>query len=71
MILAGAAFFACAFIKETYAPVILKQKAAKMRKETGDERYWCKYDEKKSCKMTIQPELNGAELIFCLQSYRF
>ncbi|PQE22401.1 major facilitator superfamily transporter protein [Rutstroemia sp. NJR-2017a BVV2] len=48
MMLAGAAFFACAFIKETYAPVILKQKAAKMRKETGDERYWCKYDEKKS-----------------------
>jgi hypothetical protein len=51
MMLAGAAFFACAFIKETYAPVILKQKAAKMRKETGDERYWCKYDQKKSCKL--------------------
>lgn len=71
MMLAGAAFFACAFIKETYAPVILKQKAAKMRKETGDERYWCKYDEKKSCKSTVLAESDEAELTFYLQSCRY
>jgi hypothetical protein len=37
-------------IRETYAPSILKAKAAKMRKETGDDRYWCRYDEHMGCK---------------------
>jgi multidrug resistance protein len=31
-------------IKETYAPVILRQRAAKLRKETGDPRWWTRYD---------------------------
>ncbi|KAG4025476.1 hypothetical protein MFRU_057g00190 [Monilinia fructicola] len=48
MILAGCAWIACGFVKETYAPALLIKKAAKMRKETGDERYWCRYDQKKS-----------------------
>ncbi|KAB8293070.1 hypothetical protein EYC80_007430 [Monilinia laxa] len=48
MILAGCAWISCGFVKETYAPAILIKKAAKMRKETGDERYWCRYDQKKS-----------------------
>ncbi|KAK6593818.1 major facilitator superfamily transporter [Botrytis cinerea] len=48
MILSGCAWIACGFVKETYAPVILIKKAARMRKETGDERYWCRYDQKKS-----------------------
>jgi hypothetical protein len=34
-------------MKETYAPSILKAKAKRMRKETGDERWWSRYDEKK------------------------
>ncbi|KAJ7267696.1 MFS transporter [Mycena haematopus] len=28
------------FVPETYAPVLLKRKAAKLRRETGDESYW-------------------------------
>lgn len=28
------------FVPETYKPVILVQKAKRLRKETGDERYW-------------------------------
>lgn len=28
------------FLPETYAPVLLRKKAQKMRKETGDQRYW-------------------------------
>ncbi|KAI9643554.1 hypothetical protein NHQ30_008173 [Ciborinia camelliae] len=48
MMLSGCAWIACGFVKETYAPVILIKKAAKMREETGDERYWCRYDQKKS-----------------------
>lgn len=38
------AFFLCALcglcLPETYAPVLLKQKAQRLRKTTGDERYW-------------------------------
>lgn len=34
-------------VGETYAPVILRRRAAKRRKETGDDRYWSRYDEKK------------------------
>lgn len=35
-------------IKETYAPAILRKRAAQKRKETGDERYWSRYDEKEA-----------------------
>lgn len=34
-------------IKETYAPAILRKLAAQRRKETDDDRWWCRYDEKK------------------------
>ncbi|KAF2968914.1 hypothetical protein GQX73_g4701 [Xylaria multiplex] len=30
--------------KETYGPVILKHKAARIRKETNDDRWWTRYD---------------------------
>ncbi|KAI0154720.1 major facilitator superfamily transporter [Xylariaceae sp. FL1272] len=48
LILAGAATIALVTTKETYAPEILKEKAAKMRKETDDERWWSRYDVKLS-----------------------
>lgn len=48
MILSGAGWFFCSAMQETYAPVILQRKAAKMRKETGDDRWWCRYDQKSS-----------------------
>lgn len=32
------------FVPETYAPVILKRKAARLRKTTGDDRYWAPLD---------------------------
>jgi multidrug resistance protein len=34
-------------ISETYAPAILRAKSAKKRKETGDERWYSRYDDKK------------------------
>lgn len=34
--------------KETYQPIILKRKAARMRKELDDPRWWCQYDQKRS-----------------------
>lgn len=33
-------------IKETYAPAILRKRARQCRKETGDERYRSRYDDK-------------------------
>jgi len=35
-------------LRETYAPTILQRKTARRRKETDDERWWCKYDERVS-----------------------
>ncbi|EFX00914.1 major facilitator superfamily transporter multidrug resistance [Grosmannia clavigera kw1407] len=46
LILAGVAIALMFTVKETYAPVVLKAKAARIRKETGDDRYWCRYDQK-------------------------
>ncbi|KAF3059552.1 putative transporter mfs2 [Daldinia childiae] len=48
LILAGVGIFLMLFTKETYAPIILQKRAAKMRKETDDERWWCRYDQKLS-----------------------
>src|SRR4051812_28807166 len=44
LILAGVSFVILTTVKETYAPTILKRKAARMRKELNDERWWCRYE---------------------------
>jgi MFS family permease len=48
LIIALTAWFCCAGMKETYAPSILRQRAAKMRKETSDDRWWSRYDDRAS-----------------------
>ncbi|KAH0270171.1 MFS general substrate transporter, partial [Aureobasidium melanogenum] len=48
MILAGVAFAFVAVVKETYGPTLLRKRAAKLRKETGDPRWWSRFDEKKA-----------------------
>lgn len=48
LILAGVSVAGVLTCRETYAPEILKRKAARMRKETEDERWWSRYDEKVS-----------------------
>ena len=48
MILTGAAFGFISLIKESYTPVLLRQKAARRRKEEKDDRYWCSFDLKKT-----------------------
>ncbi|KAH8819491.1 major facilitator superfamily domain-containing protein [Xylogone sp. PMI_703] len=45
MILSGAGWALCATIKETYAPSILKKRVQRLKKETGDDRWWCRYEE--------------------------
>lgn len=46
LILAGVAFIFMALVKETYAPAILRRKSASRRKETGDDRWWSRYDQR-------------------------
>lgn len=47
LILTGFAAVLSMTVKETYSPMILRQKAAKLRKEEDDERYWCVYEDSK------------------------
>ncbi|KAI1100774.1 polyamine transporter 3 [Jackrogersella minutella] len=48
LILAGVGTLSMSFPKETYTPVVLRSKVARIRKETDDERWWCCYDQKLS-----------------------
>ncbi|KAI1927911.1 hypothetical protein LOZ07_006499 [Ophidiomyces ophidiicola] len=48
LIFSGVAIIFSCIMKETYAPVLLQQKAAKMRKETDDPRWWSRYDQKEA-----------------------
>ncbi|CEI69908.1 hypothetical protein FVEN_g7230 [Fusarium venenatum] len=48
LILGGAGVLMMLTVKETYHPAILKKKAARLRKENDDPRYWCQYDQKLS-----------------------
>ncbi|KAF7315940.1 RNA polymerase II-associated protein [Mycena indigotica] len=36
------------FVPESYAPVLLKKKAARLRKETGDNNYWAPLDRRET-----------------------
>lgn len=72
MILSGAGWIFCSSMQETYAPVILQRKAAKMRKETGDDRWWCRYDQRSSrklqCVLQHNPTLIVKQYLKCSRS---
>ncbi|EAW08090.1 MFS transporter [Aspergillus clavatus NRRL 1] len=46
LILSAVALVLACIMRETYSPIILQRKAAKLRKETGDSRWWSRYDQK-------------------------
>ena len=46
MIVAGSAWVLVSLIKETYTPAILRQRAAKKRKDTDNEKWWSRFDDK-------------------------
>ncbi|KAH7383931.1 major facilitator superfamily domain-containing protein [Pyrenochaeta sp. MPI-SDFR-AT-0127] len=48
MIAAGVSWFMVLLVPETYAPAILRAKSAKKRKDDNDERWFSRYDDKKS-----------------------
>jgi hypothetical protein len=45
-------------LEETYAPTLLQNKAARLRKETGDERWWSRYDRKESLYLILKLNLS-------------
>lgn len=44
LIMGGAIFVLLCFVRETYAPVILRHRAEELRKETGNPKWWTRYD---------------------------
>ncbi|OQD75245.1 hypothetical protein PENDEC_c008G00906 [Penicillium decumbens] len=48
LMLSGVALVFALILKETYAPTLLQKKAAKLRKKSGDSRWWSRYDQKAS-----------------------
>ncbi|PGH14033.1 hypothetical protein AJ79_03302 [Helicocarpus griseus UAMH5409] len=48
MILGGVALLCMCVMKETYTPVLLRRKAARLRKELDDPRWWSRYDQRTS-----------------------
>ncbi|KAJ9426776.1 hypothetical protein FOXG_08107 [Fusarium oxysporum f. sp. lycopersici 4287] len=54
LILGGVGILMMITVKETYHPAILKQKAARLRKENDDPRYWCQYDQRVSTRHLIK-----------------
>lgn len=39
-------FLLMVLVKETYAPCLLRGRTKKIQEETGDQRWWCRYDHK-------------------------
>ncbi|KGO76478.1 Major facilitator superfamily domain, general substrate transporter [Penicillium italicum] len=58
LILSGVALVFAILLKETYAPALLQKKAAKLRKETGESRWWSRYDQKASLPEVLKLNLS-------------
>ncbi|KAJ5085388.1 hypothetical protein N7532_010159 [Penicillium argentinense] len=58
LMLSGVALVFALVLKETYAPTLLQKKAARLRKETGDERWWSRYDQKASLSEILKLNLS-------------
>ena len=58
MMMGGVALALMCIIRETYAPTLLRRKAAKARKEMDDPRWWCRYDERVSFLKLMQINLS-------------
>lgn len=48
VIVASVAWVVVGLIPETYEPAILRKRAEKKRQETGDERWWSRYDDREA-----------------------
>ncbi|KAG5999317.1 hypothetical protein E4U54_001925 [Claviceps lovelessii] len=67
LMMAGAAMVLMFTVRETYAPKILRCKAARMRKEMDDTRYWCRYDHKVSTVRLLKTNLSRPFILFATE----
>ncbi|KAH6653053.1 major facilitator superfamily domain-containing protein [Truncatella angustata] len=64
LILAGVGTMTMFTAKETYSPIILQKKAARVRKEMEDERWWSRYDNKVSLPELVKVNLMRPFVLF-------
>ncbi|OJJ36655.1 hypothetical protein ASPWEDRAFT_108514 [Aspergillus wentii DTO 134E9] len=56
-IAAGSALLVSISMRESYAPIILQQRAAHLRKITGDRRWWSRYESKDGLVKTLRDSI--------------
>ncbi|GAB0134609.1 hypothetical protein EsDP_00002974 [Epichloe bromicola] len=67
LLMAGLAIALMLTVKETYAPKILQRKAARMRKQMDDARYWCQYDQRVSTLRLLKVNLSRPFMLFATE----
>ncbi|KAK7428723.1 hypothetical protein QQZ08_004818 [Neonectria magnoliae] len=67
LILGGTGLACLATCKETYHPAVLKRKAARMRKERDDPRYWCRFDQKLDTLHLMKVNLSRPFILFATE----
>ena len=66
--LGGLAVVLMCTVRETYGPVILQRKAARLRRETGDVRYWSRFEERKtSTSQLLKKNLSRPFILFATE----
>ncbi|KKZ59873.1 hypothetical protein EMCG_05336 [[Emmonsia] crescens] len=58
MIFAAVGLVSMCIMKETYTPVLLQKRAARLRTETDDPRWWSRYDQKASLVTVLKINLS-------------
>ncbi|KAH0599229.1 hypothetical protein MHUMG1_03346 [Metarhizium humberi] len=67
LIMAGLAIALMCTVKETYAPKVLQRKAARMRRQMDDPRYWCQYDQRVSTLHLLKVNLSRPFVLFATE----
>lgn len=67
LVAAGLAVALMVTVRETYAPAILKRKAARLRKTTDDPRWWCQYDQRVSTLHLLRVNLSRPFILFATE----
>jgi MFS family permease len=67
LILSGVALAFSCIMKETYAPALLRKKAAAIRKETDDSRWWSRYDHRVAFAQVLKTNLSRPFVMMVLE----
>ncbi|GJN72150.1 hypothetical protein PLICBS_006222 [Purpureocillium lilacinum] len=64
LVLGGVSILMMLTVKETYAPEILRRKAARLRNKSGNPQWWCRYDQRCSSMRLILVNLRRPCVLF-------